>query len=205
MKLTTFGGMTKEQADALYSAILHASRHAAGGDDAITSLLNAAAIPPLLKPYLEVTLVNNADYVDLTDLDINTHKAYYIKATFTNPTTSLADLNLYINGNTAGSYSGQNMYSNDFTVGGGYRNSAWIGTIGAGDTMTLDLFLVKDPNGRMCGNGLTCMFPGSNLNVVAVSVTSNFTVTNITSIRIAASVSGALGAGSRILLFRLGG
>jgi hypothetical protein len=164
------------------------------------------AIADYLTPYRDIIVTSNVDYVDLLDLDINTHKAYLLIFTVKNSSTSDCQYKVYVNGNyTSTNYYSQYLYGGGSTTGASRLNDAIIEWISAGERSFVVVYIAKDPDGYfkciVIESGLT----GSSVAIAIRSISSTFTVYNITSIRISASASGGIGAGSRIMLFRLGG
>ena len=159
-----------------------------------------------LCPFRSYSASADVDYVDFTSLDINTHGCYIILAHLTNPTASNSAYYVYVeNDYTATNYYSQYTAGNGTTVGAGRLNSSEIGHLLAGSSGTIVLFIMRDPQGYPRFHSFSNQYGATAVQNVYYAGTKTATVTNITSIRIHAGVAGAIGAGSRLMLFRLGG
>jgi hypothetical protein len=184
----------------------HASRHAAGGADPITSPLPLSAIPPLLQPYREFYASSTVSYVDFTDLDINTHKAYVIIGSFKNPLSVGNAYRLFVEGDYAATnYYNQFLEVNGTSVGGARENSPNIAYADAGERVSTFVYLVRDPDGYVRYGAWEARLTGGNIKIDLRTGCKTATVTNITSIRIDGNNANGIGTGSRIMLFRFGG
>jgi hypothetical protein len=164
------------------------------------------AIADYLKPYRDITVTSNVDYVDLLDLDINTHKAYLLIFEVKNPTTSNMAYFMFFEGD----YVTTNYYSQVFIANG---TSTWINRTNdptfagcnAGNRNEHVCWILRDVDGYPKVFTISTGSTGGSVTVNLWSLSKTATVTNITQIRIAAQYSGGIGAGSRIRLYRIGG
>lgn len=210
----------------------HASRHASGGADELSldaaqitsGILDVARIPDLdaskitsgvfswdrlpkhVYAFRDLEITADCDYVDFADLDIITHKAYLICFTYKNPTADSTYIYLWINGDTTGSnYYSQKVGGSGTSVSAARNNAPLIGYCDAGKNESLYGVLFRSPDGYPMYVGQQVHTTGSSTEVHMWAVTKTATVSNITSVRLAAGVTGGIGAGSRAMLFRLGG
>jgi hypothetical protein len=150
------------------------------------------------------TATSNVNYVDVTGLDINSHWGYWIYISQYNPQASTARLYMYVNGDyTDTNYYNQYLLGDGTTVSANRVNNPSIGGVIAGQRGIHVVFLTLYPGGYpgaviMCGRNVS-----SAIQTFYQAWTYVASVSNITSIRIAASVSGGIGTGSRILIYRL--
>jgi len=179
----------KNDADA-HHAKLHATTHAAGGADEITDLLNPAAIPPYSIPFRDVSVDTDSDFIDLTGLDLNAHKCYMLSLNLVNPTTSGYNQGLFIAGTE---------------ISAGRDNNPLLGYLPAGERGAIIIFVWRDPSGYFRYLDKMVRQTGNVVTNASYTGTKTATVTNVTQIRISADVAGGIGAGSRVMLFRLGG
>jgi hypothetical protein len=154
----------------------------------------------------EVNVGANCDYVDFTGLDINTDKQYILFVVLKNPQTSNSDYWLYVEGNyTNTNYYSQYIYGSGTTLNVGRITGAYIATAPAGDRTRATAWINRDADGYPRWNVMECRSPGSTVAIQQLAVTKTATVTNITSIRISASVAGGIGTGSYLLLCKARG
>jgi len=184
----------------------HASRHATGGADELpansvtTGMLNFAT----WEKIAEVVPASDVDYVDFTGLDINTDKFYVLFSTIKNPTASDAWYYAFVEGDyTETNYYSQNVNAAGTTVGGQRLNSPQIAGTGTGENCFFVAWITRDPDGYFRYCSINNKRPASSIIVVCRAGAKTATVTNITSIRISASVSGAIGTGSKFILCKV--
>jgi len=186
----------------------HASDHEKGGADEInvTGLSGVLADKQLSdwQVLAEVEVGENCDYVDFTGLDINRDWEYYLGAIVKNPADSKRYYYLYVEGDYTSSH--YYMQAANITGSGVYvgrYNTAEIGWIESGEGSMFNIRITKDPNGYF-----RCLLRqsrkiGANIELEFRTTTKTAPVSNITSLRVSANASGAIGAGSRFILARL--
>jgi hypothetical protein len=168
--------------------------------------LNDIGAPVAFSPFREFVATADVSYVDFTDLDINCHKCYLILLNLRNPTGTGDYYKLYVEGDYNDSnYRTQVLYADGTTVGASRNYQPQITYGYPYETATACVYLFRDPLGypkflsmasyRLPFAILTNLFFGGR----------HATVDNITRIRIYSGATGGIGAGSRIMLFRLGG
>jgi hypothetical protein len=176
----------------------HAFRHSPGGADEIPEL-------NYLYPYRLFVASSTVSYVDLTGLDINTHKAYLIVATIKNPFSAGLDYYMYIEGDyTNSNYYCQNLDIDNTSVTASRENAPRLSNLGAGERTNIVVYLVRDLDGYPRYFAKEVRKTGSSVIISLHAGCKTATVSNITQIRIYTVTSG-ISANSRIMLFRLGG
>ena len=152
----------------------------------------------------EVTPTVAVDYVDFTGLDINTDKFFLLLLTIKNPLAVSCDYYLFVEGDTvAANYYFQWVQADGATLAAGRANSAAICGIGvAGERVLGWAWITRDPDGYAKARGNECRETGLNVQFVDIAWSKVATVTNITSLRVAAAVAGGIGIGSKLVLCR---
>ena len=152
----------------------------------------------------EVEPTSDVDYVEFTGLDINSDKAYVIFMTYKNPLSVAINNKMYVNDDlTDADYYSQRISANGTSVGASQDNAPYIGGANASSSSTMVIFVMLDPNGYMRASVIQNVLTGTDLYVILRVVVSNNTFANITKIRIQASESGGIGAGSKFVLARV--
>ncbi len=151
----------------------------------------------------EVILAATANYIDFTNLDINSDTFYIILATIKEAAAGAFPIALYRNAD----YTDTNYYSQYFqadgaTVGGGRQNAPYITAIYAGESTALFVTVHRDPDGYMLALATSNFRRGSNISFVNRHNSSTNTTTNITSLRLYSAVASSLGIGSTFSLFK---
>jgi len=151
----------------------------------------------------EVEVEENCDYVDFTGLDINRDWEYYLDAIIKNPTTSISDYYLFIEGDyTNGNYLTQYISCSSTTASVDRIPYSFMNSVRSGRGSLTNVKITKDPYGYFRFISLVNRNTGSYLHLALYAGSKTAPVSNITSLRVAASVSGAIGAGSRFILAR---
>jgi len=151
----------------------------------------------------EVEVSSDCTYVDFTGLDGNSAWFYVLFATIKNPTASGSGYNLFVNGDTTET----NYYNQWINIDGTSRNSdrenrPWAVYNEAGVKNFYEVIISKDPDGYFRYVGKGNRREGSNVILVLTAGCKTATISNITSLRIQSSVSGAIGTGSKFILFK---
>jgi len=159
-----------------------------------------------LCPFRSYSASDNIDYVDFTNLDINTHKCYLLLASLVNPTNSGLRYVVFVEGDyTATNYYAQYCLATATGVSAARENNSALGGVFAGERCSIAAFFWVDPGGYFRWFSVNCRQTGSSVSAETRAGSKTAAVTNVTSIRIASDVAGGIGAGSRLMLFRLGG
>lgn len=149
----------------------------------------------------EVTVSSDVDYVDFTALDINTDKFYALIHSIKNPTVSGSLYSLYRNADyTATNYYSQYISAVNTAISGSRGNNAGFHSVDAGVAGLCFGVICRDLDGYMQFVNLIMRRRASSIALQNRFVSSNNTTTNITSLRISASVSGSIGQNSVLLL-----
>jgi len=152
----------------------------------------------------EVIPTSNVDYVDFTGLDINTDKFYILLLTLGNPTATDSNYRLFVEGDyTATNYYAVYLYSYYGSIASVGYNDAYIAFAKAGLDCFTTVWITRDVTGRYRANGLEQDWRTTSSRVGIRAVNRDLTIANLTSLRLAATASGAIGAGSILTLFRV--
>jgi len=155
------------------------------------------------KVLAEVEVASDCDYVDFTGLDINRDWEYCLDVIIKNPTGSNSGYHLFVEGDyTPTNYYSQWFYANDASLSADRSNNPSIGYLEDGERGLFNVRITKDPDGYFRFNAISNQFTGSSQIFVIRVGSKTAPVSNITSLRVSASVSGAIGAGSRFILAR---
>ena len=152
----------------------------------------------------EVEVTSDVDYVEFTGLDINSDKVYVMFMSMKNPLSVNTAYMLFVEGDTdPANYSRMNMYGTGTSAGSDSQSDSEIGAANAGEDNIIFCVVMRDPDGYM--RALSVWSRGTTSpGVIAVhTVQKTATVTNITSIRIASTEAGGIGAGSKFILARV--
>jgi hypothetical protein len=158
-------------------------------------------LPPF-KKIAELTIPSDAQYVDVTGLDLNSDKLYKILLICKNNSSNALYLRIYINGD----YNYSNYRTSYISLQLGNltyetRSDCYALNVAAGDVYTLSAIMVRN-NSTANGNANWLFEAGSFSSRYFVGYTSHYSnVTNVTSIRIDTGVSGGIAANSKILIY----
>jgi len=183
----------------------HKASHEKGGVDEInvTGLKGVLADKQLSdwQVLAEVEVASDCDYVDFTGLDINRDWEYYLDATIKNPTDSNVSYYLFVEEDyTLTNYRVQYLFAGGTTIAGERLNTPEIGAVYDREGTMCCVRMIRDPDGYFRFTSLTNRSILQILVIYAGSKTAP--VSNITSLRVSANVSGGIGAGSRFILAR---
>ena len=142
--------------------------------------------------------------IDITGLDIGKNDELMLVSDLVG---NNAVVSLYANANyTATNYYRQSIAANSTTVSAGrYNDSIFM----AGTSGIKELVLAKI---KLTNNGYFVVqsernvaYGGSSLSLGSIFITSTFTATSITSLRLGASATDGIAVGSRFQLYKIGG
>jgi hypothetical protein len=164
-------------------------------------------IPLTLKKVAEVSVAAGVSQLVVTGLDINTHKLYVIFFTVKNPTTTAGYCHFCVNGDTTltnyqteyhsaydGSYEAVNLASDARFV-----------YAAAGKCALAVATLRLSPDGLARLVSLTNEDTASYTAVARYAVKKLAAVTNVTEVDIIGPAAGAIGAGSKLLIYGASG
>lgn len=204
--IATNAGIAQSKLSLIADPGAHASRHAAGGADALPAdsisktMLNFST----WEKIAEVVPSTNVDYVDFTGLDINTDKAYVLFLTTKNPTGGSINLKGYVQGDyTDTNYYTQFLSADGTGVSAGRLNYPEFGYVRAGECNACFIVIWRDPDGYYRFILQQSYRTGSTTYVGVEAGSKTAPVTNITSLRVASPVAGGIGAGSQFVLCRV--
>jgi len=154
----------------------------------------------------EINVTSDTTYVEFTGLDINQDEEYELIILAKNPTADGCHYDLFINGDTTGTnYYSQLLrgYGNNVTAA--RFNEPTISYMNANHTNFIKVKIGLDPDGYMRFISHEAPNPPTD-NLVETDLRHGMkinTVTNITSIRIQAGATNAIGADSKFILCRI--
>jgi len=185
----------------------HAPDHEKDGADEInvTGLSGVLADKQLSdwQVLAEVEVTSDCDYVDFTGLDINRDWFYVLQTIIKNSHSSSLGYYIFVNGDTTlTNYYSQYIVGRSTTISAGRYNEPYWSSCSAGSGSFATGFISKGPNGHFVYEVIYKRDIDANLNAYFFVGNKTSPVANITSIRISAGVSGAIGAGSRFILAR---
>jgi len=151
----------------------------------------------------EVEVSSDCDYVDFTGLDINRDWFYILFMTIKNPTGSNSTYYIFVEGDyTIANYYAQYIHGSDTTITGARINYAGFAYLRSGERGLFTIRITRDPDGYFRFISTVNRHTGSNQELESRAGSKTAPVSNITSLRVAAHYSGAIGAGSRFILAR---
>jgi len=160
--------------------------------------------PHLFEVISDLTVETNSDYVEWTDLDINSHGAYVIFATVKNPLSSDYAVRLYANGDiTDANYYHQAVTFDNTAIFPARGNNPSIFGVWAKTTSFAVIYIVRDVDGRMRAVSNIVGNNPSRVMLQLRAVASINTFVNITTLRLQSSISGGISSGSRFILCRV--
>jgi len=152
----------------------------------------------------EIDITENTTTITITGLDLDAAKAYLILFKRRNPTGTSSSIWLYFNNDTeATNYAHQWLNGEGTGFEAGRTNSASFGYTWAGESGICIGYIMRTPEGfprilyfENMRQSLTTLKVGIKSNLYMVNA-------NVTRIDIVAFVAGAIGAGSKVMLFKV--
>jgi hypothetical protein len=146
--------------------------------------------------------------IDLTGLDIATHKSYRIEVDWYNSSGSTATARLFVNGDTTvTNYDAQYLLTSATTVTGARENNANIVSLVNDHSISAVIHV-----GMVAGSGSNNYaritnfgYPdrvGTVIDLLLRTVAYRTSITNITQLTLSSSVAGALGVGTKVRIYR---
>jgi len=155
------------------------------------------------KVLAEVEVEEDCDYVDFTGLDINRDWEYYLDAVIKNPSSSKCDYFSFVEEDyTITNYYCQYLHCSGDVIGGARASIPLVLVLEAGERALINVRVTKDPDGYYRYISSVNRQTGSAQKYLAYAGSKTAPVSNITSLRVSADISGAIGAGSRFILAR---
>jgi hypothetical protein len=141
--------------------------------------------------------------VSFTGLDLDSAKAYIIIAKFTNPTINTTEYKLYFNGDTTDTnYYYQYILADGATVSSGRSNSSRYLGVEAGEEVIGFGTTQRDPAGYVKSSIFEARRDPATVLILQTAHTW-LTQANVTQMDFTSSVAGAIGVGSRIMIFKV--
>jgi len=151
----------------------------------------------------EVEVDSDCTYVDFTGLDGNSAWFYILFGIIKNPTSSNSHYYLFVNGDTTTT----NYYRQKWTCNGTATealrvNYPSVGYATSSNRTFLEIAITKDSDGYFRFNSKENRLTGSDVQLHLHFGCKTATVSNITSLRVQAGATNAIGAGSKFILFK---
>ena len=160
-----------------------------------------------LRGYVKVhdyTVSSATTSYDITGLNITKEDDYILVSNIVNAGSGGLSFYLYANGNyTTSNYYAQYLYASGSSVGAGRANYPYFAdTDGSGKNEMFTSIKLTNNGYFVAQSNNTKTYGGSSILLTNFYETSTFTSTSITSLRIQANVSNAIGVGSRFQLYK---
>jgi hypothetical protein len=150
------------------------------------------------------TATSNVTYVDVTGLDINSHWGYWIYIAWYNPTTSTMGVYMFVNGDyTTTNYYYERLSASGTSVSAARVNLPSITGGYGGERHIATAFLTLAPGRYPYAWSVTVRRPGDSVELLHLAWAYVSAVSNITSLRFQSGVDNGIGAGTRIVIYRL--
>jgi len=161
--------------------------------------------PNLMEKVAEVEVSSDCAYVDFTGLDGSSAWFYVLYSSIKNPvTTSSSRYNIFVNGdNSEANYYTQWCYADGTSRNSSRANDATILFLSPSTKGFSCVEITKDMEGYYRWLARECRYDGSNVQLEFRAGCKTATITNITSLRVQASASDGIGAGSKFVLFKV--
>ena len=165
-----------------------------------TNIIDPAS-PNLLYGYEVVGAAQT--FIDIDGLDINTHKSYRIEMELLNNTATGASISLFINDdNVATNYYSQYLSANGATRDSDRFNAADISYLDASNIVACDFLLQRNIDGHCTTKANNARGGATNLSLYQLAWDKTAAESNITKIRLSASVANAIKIGSKLRIYR---
>lgn len=158
------------------------------------------------EPLADITTTSDTTQVDITGLNLDETNELLLVSDIQNGTASNANIELFFNNDTASTnYYKQELSADSTTISAGRTNDAILTRLDATNGDTVCYTNVKLTNsGYPMAQGNSIREVGtSGVNLLKDYLTKTGTVTSITQLNLKASVTNAIGTGSRFKLYKL--
>jgi len=144
------------------------------------------------------------DYVDFTGLNIDEDGAYVLFLMIYNETGSSSWYRIFVEGDyTVANWYTQRLEATGTSVGAGRSNETYVLYVPYGNRGCTTVIVMREPLGWVRFTSLITSYPPELCRAQIFCGCSKVTYTNVTQIRIASTVAGAIGTGSRLILARV--
>jgi len=158
----------------------------------------------VIEKVSEVEVSSDCTHVEFTNLDGNSAWFYYLLSTIKNPTSIDVVYKIFFNGNeTDTNYYVQYFEAMGASTGYNRLNRPELTHTKTGHSCGQDTIICRDPQGYIRWFSKISRFNGSEVRASLYCGCSAVTFSNITSIKIVATATGGIGAGSRFVLFKV--
>jgi len=145
---------------------------------------------------------SDANYIDLTGLDLNTHLFYLLFLSVKNALANYKYLDCLINGDTTRTnYYSQYLDQDGGSITSGRENNPVIAYLETSTELFCQAWIMRDPTGYPRIIAEQNWKRGNSLMKSERTVIKTATVANITSLRINAETAGTIAVGSRAILY----
>lgn len=155
------------------------------------------------KIVAEVVLGSDATSIQVTNLDLNADRIWYITLVATNPTGSDENVAFYINGNTTPTnYYSQRLYATGTLVAADRANTATSMRLPSTFTKSGSALMIvaRDPDSKFRLISHTTMQTGVGIYFIFYAVAATFSVANVTQVDIVADQTNGLKTGTRLII-----
>lgn len=153
----------------------------------------------------DITISTATTNVDISGLSIDKESEYMLVSEIVNSAGSASDYNLFANANyTATNYYSQSVLADSTTVSGARTNNTRFCFNSSAQRSIAYIPIKLTNNGYFVAKSdVARHFGGSGMRLEKRYLTSTFTATSLTAFRISASVTNAIGIGSRFQLYKM--
>jgi len=152
----------------------------------------------------DITLTANATNIDVANLDYNNDGPWTLYLETNNPQADDCEIFLFFNADyVLANYQAQYLRASGAAITAGRGASPTIGYQVPGVSLTLSGTIIVDAANYARYRGKLCRKVAASIEILDHGTCTDSTVANITSLRIASSNAGGLGAGTRLILTRI--
>lgn len=169
--------------------------------DSLISAINARSKSNLLYEY--VVLGSAVTSIIIPNLDILTHKKYFVEIDMINATATASILKLYVNSDiTPANYASQSLHSNGATTTSASLSDAQVGVCDLSSQCNINANFSLSSSGSLRWSSHCSRGTATNSTNFSVTGFKKSTIANLTQFTFTASVALSIGIGSRIRIFR---
>lgn len=155
----------------------------------------------------DTTISTAVTSVDISSLTLGKSDEIILVSDIVNTSASTSTYSLYFNNNTtATNYYAQRLTADNTTVNSARTNNAlMVDQVASGKTLIESAIKLANSGYIVAQHNSAEAYSGSGIILNDYYETTTFTATSITQLTITASVTNAIGIGSRFQLYRIGG
>jgi hypothetical protein len=157
------------------------------------------------KKVADIIVSTATTQVDITGLSIDKDSEYMLVSDIVQTINSYSNFSIFANGNNTGTnYYTQMLWAYGTVVSGQRLNASFIYDINNSGSCLAMTNLKLTNNGYLTSqSNIASTIGGANILIQKNYATSTFTLTSITSLRIASSLANGIGIGSRFTLYKM--